>query len=100
MSGLAMKTVAAGAVRRISVPLLTSSTIGAPLAPIWLEPPPRSGRAAFGGAVVTEARPSEVDAAVWAAAGAPPRAARVIDPARLASGKKRIKDLETRVATL
>src|SRR5438477_7356820 len=98
MSGLAMKTVAAGAERRIKVPLLTSSTIGAPLAATWLAPP-RNGRVAFGGATATAPRPSAIGAAVgavvWAAAGGAPKATKISDPARPASGKARIKDLET-----
>src|SRR5215472_9412904 len=104
MSGLAIKTVAAGAVRRIKVPLLTSRTIGAPPAAIWLAPPPRSGRAAaFCGATATAPRPSAIGAAggaaVWAAAGEPPNAAKISGAARPASGKVRIRDLETQVAT-
>ncbi len=65
MSGLAMKTVAAGAERRIKVPLFTSSTIGAPLAAIWLAPP-RKVRVGFCGATTTAPRPSAVVGAVGA----------------------------------
>jgi hypothetical protein len=39
MSGLATKTVLAGRDSRISVPLPTTSTIGLPLAGIWLGSP-------------------------------------------------------------
>ena len=92
-----MKTVAAGAERRIKVPLLTSSTIGAPLAATWLAPP-RNGLVAFCGATATAPRPSVVGAVVWAAAGGAPKAAKISDPARPIS-KARIKDLETQVAT-
>src|SRR5438445_438289 len=83
-----MKTVAAAAVRRIRVPLPTSSTIGDPVAGIWLAPPPRSGRAAFG-AGATGSAASAVTA----------KAEKTRDPTRPTSGKKRIKDLETRVAS-
>src|SRR5947209_5822819 len=98
-SGLATKTVPAAAVRRISVPLPTSSTIGAPLAGIWLAPPPRNGRAAFGDGAATMPRASGVGGTGSAASGATAKAKENIDPARPTSGKKFIEDLETRVAT-
>src|SRR5215469_3313641 len=99
ISGLAMKTVAAGALNRISVPLLTSSTIGAPLALTWLAPPPRKGLGAFCGAAATAPRASVCGDAVCAAVGVDAKAAKMIDPARPTSGGERIKDLETRVET-
>src|SRR4051794_32249230 len=91
MSGFATKTVAAGAFRRIRVPLLTSRTIGPLLALIWLAPPLRDGRGAFCGAAVA-AVPSGADKGGSAACEVAPKTRTLINPARVKGEAMRIEN--------
>src|SRR5215472_2181579 len=98
MSGFATKTVAAGAFRRIRVPLLTSRTIGPLLALIWLAPPPRDGRGACC-AAATAAALSGAAGGGSAACEAAPKVRKMIDPARVESEAMRIGNLGNAVVT-
>jgi hypothetical protein len=69
--------------------LLTSSTIGAPLAPIWAALPPYSGLAAFCGAAAVP-RPPGGEAVVCAGAGVTARRTKLMEPARPTSGRERM----------
>ena len=101
MSGLATKTVAAGPLRRTSVPLLTSSTIRPPFAGICVAPVPcgaggwaRGGLSA-GGGETTVPRGATGGACAPAVPRETASATKMTDPAMPESGKKRITNLET-----